>query len=102
MFEENANKTPILHDLPYDKRSLSAGINPERVKRGVGQYSTQRLQQLEQNMAIAVEVDSKVQLNCHVIPVATAVPFSLFMGNDVIGNSFVGLSVEFSKLSFNE
>lgn len=53
-------------------------------------------------MAIAMEAGSKVQLNCHVIPVATAVPFSLFMGNDVIGNSFIGLSVEFSKLSFNE
>lgn len=53
-------------------------------------------------MAIATGPGSKVQLNCRVIPVATAVPFSLFMGNDVIGNSFIGLSVEFSKLSFNE
>lgn len=85
--------------MPYSKKSLSTGIKPERVKRGVGQYSVQRLQQ---NMAITMEADSKVQLNCHVIPVATAVPFSLFMGNDVIGNSFMGLSVEFSKLSFSE
>lgn len=57
---------------------------------------------LVQNMAITMEADSKVQLNCHVIPEAIAAPFSLFMGNDVIGNSFIGLSVEFSKLSFNE
>lgn len=38
-----------------------------------------------------METGSKVQLNCHVIPVAT-----LFMGNDVTGNT--GQSVEFSKL----
>lgn len=68
----------------------------------LGNRACRDYSRLIENMATAMEADSKVQLNCHVIPVATAGPFSLFMGNDVIGNSFIGLRVEFSKLSFNE